>query len=53
MIFSWRSADVSFEGRHTDECTPQKHHPTSPKNFFQPVFLVLPAEKIFDLQVGF
>jgi hypothetical protein len=27
-------------------CTPQKHHPTSRSNFFQPVFMVQPAENI-------
>ncbi len=30
----------------------KEHHPTSPKNFFQPVFM-LPVENIFDSQLGF
>ena len=28
--------------------SPQKHHPTSGSNFFQPVFMVQPAENILD-----
>jgi hypothetical protein len=30
------------------DCTPQKHHPVSRSNFFQPVFMVQPAEDILD-----
>jgi hypothetical protein len=27
-------------------CSPQKHHPISRSNFFQPIFMVQPAENI-------
>src|SRR5215831_7521731 len=29
-------------------CTPQKHHPISRCDFFQPIFMVQPAENILD-----
>src|SRR5262249_60067263 len=50
---SLRRLDVRMFRFHVcDCCTPQKSHAISRGNFFQPIFMVQPAENILDSDPG-
>src|SRR5262249_13380653 len=42
------NGDHLFCSSRVEPCTPQKHRLTSGSNFFQPVFMLQPAENILD-----